>query len=97
MSLSVTLRNLLARAARHGEAATALERGLHIMARVQPERLRLTRLSGAWGPGPAAEKEALVCAAALGWKQPRLEWRTGLSGQYYLIVTNTTLGLEVTA
>ena len=91
--LGDVLRWLLRDAKAAGEKSKTLRNGLHVTARTSPDRLRLTRLEGRWEPCDEAEEEGRICAEHLGWKQPYLEWRTGKSGQHYLIVTNTGLDL----
>lgn len=86
--LASRLNRLLLHAGSTGQpATTTLQNGLTIRAAARPSRLCLWREKGQWGPGEVSEREAHVCARALGWgRNYTLSWSK--SGKY-LTVTQT--------
>ena len=74
-ALGYRLRDLFKRAKAAGEPQqTTLKNGLHVRAHEQFPKFFVWRDKGQWEPGEIAEREARVCAEALGWRNFSLRW-----------------------
>lgn len=74
-ALASRLRGLFKLAQERGEPKQiTLKNGLHVRVHEEWPKFFVWRTEGEWGPGEAAEREAHVCAKALGWQNHRLRW-----------------------